>query len=57
VWWRGPRAHATIVHGCAMRHTAEARPPRRSDYHKLAPKRSNMCICLRSRPRIGQCSG
>jgi hypothetical protein len=46
---RGPRAHATIVHGCARRHTAEARPPRCPDHAKLAHEWS---------PRYAwQCSG
>jgi hypothetical protein len=33
---RGPRAHAPIVHGCAMRHTVEAMPPRRPGLPRLA---------------------
>jgi hypothetical protein len=37
---RGPRAHATIVHGCAMRHTAEAAPPRRPSNTRLTHERS-----------------
>jgi hypothetical protein len=57
VRWRGPRAHATVVHGCAIAHTAEAMPPRCPGRHRLAHAWSNMCACLRSRPRTGQCSG
>ena len=33
-------ARATIVHGFAMKHTAEALPPRRSGHHRLAHERS-----------------
>jgi hypothetical protein len=54
--WRGLRAHATVVHGCAMRHTAEAKPPRCSGRSKLAHEWSNMCACLRSCPLTGQSS-
>jgi len=57
VRWRGPRAHATIVHGCAMRHTAEARPPRRPDDEKLAHEWSPKYASQLSRPRTGPCSG
>jgi hypothetical protein len=32
---RGPRAHATVVHGCAIAHTAEAMPPRLPGHAKL----------------------
>jgi len=53
----GPRAHATVVHGCAIRLTAEARPPRHPGHAKLAHEWSNMYACLCSRPRTGQCSG
>jgi len=56
VWWRGPRAHTTIVHGGAMRHTAEAKPPRLLGHHKLA-HRSSWYACLRRHPRTGPCSG
>jgi len=54
---RGPRAHATVVHGCAIAHTAEAMPPRRPGPHRLAHEWSNLYTCLRSRSRTGPCSG
>ena len=56
MWSRGPRAHATVVHGCAMRHTAEARPPRRPGHHKLARERTDRYASQRSGRRTGQCS-
>jgi hypothetical protein len=44
VRWRGPRAHATVVHGSAIVPVAEALPPRRPDHPKLAHERSeNVC--------------
>jgi hypothetical protein len=57
VRWRGPRAHATVVHGCAIRLTAEAMSPRHPGHAKLAHEWPNMYACLRSRPRTGQSSG
>ncbi len=53
---RGPRVHATIVYGCAMRHIAEAMPPRCPSNTRLAHERSQRYACLRSGRRTGQCS-
>ena len=56
MWWRGPRAHATVVHGSAMQYAAEALPRRRPDHEKLTPEWSPRYASLRSRPQTGQCS-
>ena len=56
MWSRGPRAHATVVHGCTMRHTAEAVPPRCPGHHKLAHERTDRYASQRSGRRTGQCS-
>ena len=56
MWSRGPRAHATVVHGCTMRHTAEAVPPRCPGHHKLAHERTDRYASQRSGQRTGQCS-
>src|SRR5712691_1320203 len=50
------RAHATVVHGCAIAHGAEALPPRRPGHHRLALAPSSRYARQRSRPRTGQCS-
>ena len=40
----GHKAHATVVHGCAMGHATEARPPQRPGHHKLTHEWSeNVC--------------
>ena len=52
----GQGAHATVVHGCAMRHTAEAVPPRCPGHHKLAHERTDRYASQRSGRRTGQCS-
>ena len=57
VAFAGQGAHATVVHGCAIAHTAEAMPPRLPGHAKLAHEESKRCACLRSRPQTGQCSG
>jgi hypothetical protein len=49
----GHTAHATIVHSCAMRHTAEARPPRRPDRRKLAREWSES-LCQSAQPPAGR---
>src|SRR5262249_39281526 len=49
-------AHSTVVHGCAMAHTAEALPPRCPSNTRLAHERSPRYACLRSGRRTGQCS-
>ena len=54
---RGLRAHATVVHGCAMRHTAEERPTRRPDHAKLTHEWSPRDASQRRRPRTGPCGG
>ena len=54
---RGPRAHATVGHGSAIVHAAEAMPPRLPGHHRLAHEWSNIDTGLRSRPQTGQCSG
>jgi hypothetical protein len=52
----GHTAHATVVHGCAIAHTAEAMPPRLPGHAKLTREWSQRYACLRSGRRIGQCS-
>src|SRR5712691_2898675 len=48
---RATRAHSTVVHGCAIAHTAEAMPPRRPGHPRLAHKWSKRYASQRSRPR------
>ena len=50
MWSRGP----TVVHGCAMRHAAEAVPPRCPGHHKLAHERTDRYTSQRSGQRTGQ---
>jgi len=46
---RGPRAHATIVRGCAMRHTAEAMPPPASRPSSHTSGRNCAPVCAATR--------
>ena len=52
----GHTAHATVVHGCAIAHTAEAMPPRLPGHAKLTREWSQKYACLRSGRRTGQCN-
>jgi hypothetical protein len=52
----GHTAHSTVVHGCAIAHTAEAMPPRLPGHAKLTREWSQRYACLRSGRRTGQCS-
>jgi hypothetical protein len=52
----GHTAHATVVHGCAIAHTAEAMPPRLPGHAKLTREWSQRYACLHSGRRTGQCS-
>ena len=52
----GHTAHATVVHGCAIAHTAEAMPPRLPGHAKLTREWSQRYACLRSGRRTGPCS-
>jgi hypothetical protein len=52
----GHTAHATVVHGCAIAHTAEAMPPRLPGHAKLTREWSQRYACPRSGRRTGQCS-
>ena len=52
----GHTAHATVVHGCAIAHTAEAMPPRLPGHAKLTREWSQRYGCLRSGRRTGPCS-
>jgi hypothetical protein len=45
----GQAAHSTVVHGCAIVHAAEARPPRRPDHQKLAHEWSES-VCQSAQP-------
>src|SRR5712691_2901936 len=52
----GHKEHSTVVHGCAIAHTAEAMPPRLPGHQRLTHEWSQRYACLRSGRRTGQCS-
>src|SRR5207245_4663804 len=46
------RAHATVVHGCAMRHTAEALPPQTAGLPGRVPAPHRLGNALEQRLRL-----